>query len=85
MELWQPEIDIFHMPFGEMSITLEDVSILLKISETDKVVAADNFSSYTDDFCKESIEIDSKLCSVTIDEMKDNVNITKGSLCKRLG
>ncbi|XP_057432139.1 protein MAINTENANCE OF MERISTEMS-like [Lotus japonicus] len=31
MERWQPETSSFHMPFGEMTITLDDVSSLLHI------------------------------------------------------
>ena len=30
-ERWQPETNTFHMPFGEMSITLDDVATLLGI------------------------------------------------------
>ncbi|KAK9159850.1 hypothetical protein Syun_006191 [Stephania yunnanensis] len=66
------------MPFGEMSITLEDISILLKISVTDKVVAVDNFLRYTEDSCEEAIELVSKLLDVTIEEAKEEVNITRG-------
>ena len=32
MERWHPETSSFHMPFGEMSITLDDVSCLLHLS-----------------------------------------------------
>lgn len=42
VERWQPETNTFHLPFGEMSITLEDVSMLLKIPVTGKVVALDD-------------------------------------------
>ncbi|KAK9132304.1 hypothetical protein Scep_011832 [Stephania cephalantha] len=38
VERWQPETNTFHLPFGEMSITLEDVSMLLKIPVMGKVV-----------------------------------------------
>ncbi|XP_057432214.1 protein MAIN-LIKE 2-like [Lotus japonicus] len=31
VERWQPETSSFHMPFGEMTITLDDVSSLLHI------------------------------------------------------
>ncbi|KAK9157652.1 hypothetical protein Scep_004226 [Stephania cephalantha] len=65
------------MSFGEMSITLEDVSILLKIMGTDKVVAVDNFSRYTEDSRKEAIELVSKLLGVTIEEAEEEVNITR--------
>ena len=29
VEQWRPETDIFHLPHGEMSITLEDVEVIL--------------------------------------------------------
>ena len=31
VELWQLETNIFYMPFGEMTITLDDVSTLVGI------------------------------------------------------
>ncbi|KAK9148391.1 hypothetical protein Scep_007148 [Stephania cephalantha] len=49
VERWQPNTNTFHLPFGEMSITLEDVSLLLHIPVTGKVVAVDNFGSYTEE------------------------------------
>ncbi|XP_057452379.1 protein MAINTENANCE OF MERISTEMS-like [Lotus japonicus] len=36
VERWQPETSSFHMPFGEMTITLDDVSCLLHIPVKDK-------------------------------------------------
>ncbi|KAK9148640.1 hypothetical protein Scep_007397 [Stephania cephalantha] len=38
VERWQLDTNTFHLPFGEMSITLEDVSTLLHISVMGKVV-----------------------------------------------
>ncbi|KAK9140222.1 hypothetical protein Scep_009903 [Stephania cephalantha] len=66
------------MPFVEMSISLEGVSILLKIMVTGKVVAVGNFSRYIEDSRKEAIELISKLLGVTIEEAEEEVNITKG-------
>ncbi|CAL2252354.1 unnamed protein product [Prunus armeniaca] len=31
VERWHPETNTFHMPFGEMTITLDDVSYILGI------------------------------------------------------
>ena len=36
VERWQPETNTFHMPFGEMTITLDDVSTILGILVTGK-------------------------------------------------
>ncbi|KAK9158794.1 hypothetical protein Scep_005368 [Stephania cephalantha] len=41
MERWQQETNTFHLPFGEMSITLEDMRMLLKIPVMGKVVECD--------------------------------------------
>ncbi|KAK9149205.1 hypothetical protein Scep_007962 [Stephania cephalantha] len=78
VERWQPETNTFHMSFGEMSITLEDVSMLLKILVTGKVVAVDSLSRYTEDSRKEAIELVSKLLGVTIEEAEEEVNIMNG-------
>lgn len=39
VERWHPETNSFHMPFGEMSITLHDVYYLLGINITGDVVS----------------------------------------------
>lgn len=38
VERWQPETNSFHMPFGEMTITLHDVWYILQIPVTGKPV-----------------------------------------------
>ncbi|KAK9162475.1 hypothetical protein Syun_003377 [Stephania yunnanensis] len=43
VERWHLETNTFHLPFSEMSITLEDVSILLNIPVVGKAVAVENF------------------------------------------
>lgn len=78
VERWQPETNTFHLPFGEMSISLEDVSILLKIPVTGKVVLADNFSRYTEESRVEAIQLVSKLLGTTLEEAEEEVNISKG-------
>ncbi|KAK9157946.1 hypothetical protein Scep_004520 [Stephania cephalantha] len=52
---WQPKTNTFHMPLGDISITYEDVNILLKISVICKVVAMESFSRYTEDSRKEAL------------------------------
>lgn len=44
VERWQPETNTFHMPFGEMTITLDDVSTILGIPVTGKSVSVDPLS-----------------------------------------
>ncbi|KAK9107075.1 hypothetical protein Syun_023086 [Stephania yunnanensis] len=61
-----------------MFITLEDVSILLKILVMRKVVAVEGFSRYTEDYRKEAIQLVSKLLGVTHEEAEYEVNITRG-------
>ncbi|KAK9125169.1 hypothetical protein Scep_014015 [Stephania cephalantha] len=38
VERWQSETNTFHLPFGEMTITLDDVRVLLGIPITEKHV-----------------------------------------------
>ncbi|KAK9090797.1 hypothetical protein Sjap_023974 [Stephania japonica] len=54
-----------------MSVALEDVGILLKISVTGKVIATNNFSRYTEDFRMEAIELVSMLLGVSIEGAED--------------
>ncbi|KAK9088474.1 hypothetical protein Scep_027556 [Stephania cephalantha] len=78
VERWQPKTNTFHLPFGEMSISLEDVSMLLKIPITGKVVAVENFARYTGESRSNAIKLVSKLLGVSIEDVKDEVNISKG-------
>ncbi|KAK9140549.1 hypothetical protein Scep_010230 [Stephania cephalantha] len=61
-----------------MSISLEDVSMLLKIPVTGKVVAVENFARYTDESRSDAIKLVSKLLGVSIEDAEDEVNISKG-------
>ncbi|KAK9107289.1 hypothetical protein Syun_023300 [Stephania yunnanensis] len=78
MECWHPETNTFHLPFGEMSISLEDVSILLKIPVMGKVVVVGNFARYTEESHSDAIKMVSKLLGVSIEDAEDEVNISKG-------
>ena len=41
IERWQPETNTFHLPFGEMTITLDDVYCILGIPITGRAVSAE--------------------------------------------
>jgi hypothetical protein len=40
MDRWRPETHTFHFPFGEMTITLEDVALLLGLPCAGKAMGA---------------------------------------------
>ncbi|KAK9169610.1 hypothetical protein Syun_001750 [Stephania yunnanensis] len=61
-----------------MSMSLEDVSILLKIPVTGKVVAVENFARYTEEFRLDEIRLVSKLLGVSIEDAEEEMNISKG-------
>ena len=44
VERWQPETNTFHMPFGEMTITLDDVGTILGIPVTGRSVSVEQLS-----------------------------------------
>ncbi|KAK9169608.1 hypothetical protein Syun_001748 [Stephania yunnanensis] len=85
VERWQVETNTFHLPFGEMSISLEDVSMLLKILVTSKVVAVENFARYTDESRSDAIKLVSKLLGVSIEDAEEEVNISKGLTIRNVG
>ena len=40
VDRWRPETHTFHLPVGEMAVTLQDVSLLLSLPLVDRAVAA---------------------------------------------
>ncbi|KAK9098412.1 hypothetical protein Syun_025457 [Stephania yunnanensis] len=58
--------------------SLEDVSILLKIPMTGKVVAVDNFTRYTEESCADAIKLVSKLLEVNIEDVEEEVSFSNG-------
>jgi len=52
VERWRPETYTFHLPWGECTITLEDVSLHLGIKVDGRVVAGPSFLHW-DELCNE--------------------------------
>ncbi|RWR84948.1 serine/threonine-protein phosphatase 7 long form [Cinnamomum micranthum f. kanehirae] len=46
VERWQPETNTFHMPFGEMTITLDDVASILGIPVMGQIVSYNERMAY---------------------------------------
>ena len=44
VERWQPETNTFHLPYGEMTITLDDVAAILGINVTGSSVSCERMS-----------------------------------------
>ncbi|KAK9105314.1 hypothetical protein Scep_022158 [Stephania cephalantha] len=66
-----------------MSISLEDVSILLKIPVTGKLVAVENFARYTEESRSHAIKLVSKLLGVNIEDVEEEMNISKGLIVRK--
>ncbi|KAK9111691.1 hypothetical protein Scep_019210 [Stephania cephalantha] len=83
IERWKSETNTFHFPFGEMSITLEDVSKLLHMPVMGKVVECDAPST------AEEIELVSRAIGVPEVEAEKQLNkdlkVNKSWLKRRWG
>ena len=75
MERWHEETSSFHLPFGEMTITLDDVASLLHIAIDGMLLS---HGSITRDKAVELME--TYLGSSTGDALKE-VEKTKGAHC----
>lgn len=76
VERWQPETNTFHLPFGEMSPTLDDVSVILGIPVIGKSVS-----------CKKLSNVDAanllvEAFGVTIDEANVALKVARGQSIK---
>ncbi|KAK9114267.1 hypothetical protein Syun_021064 [Stephania yunnanensis] len=67
-----------HLSFSEMSISLEDLNILLKILVIGKVVAVENFARYTEESRADARKLVFKLLGVSIKDVEEKMNISKG-------
>jgi len=66
VERWQPETNSFHMPFGKMTITLDDVSQILRIPVVGMMLSFegsgwDITSEHLVQLMKEELGIDEKV------------------------
>ncbi|GAU29856.1 hypothetical protein TSUD_379460 [Trifolium subterraneum] len=72
-ERWQPETGTFHLPIGEMTITLDDVSCLLHISITGKMMNHAGTSCTMEegrDMCDELLNFSREDAQEEFDKMK---------------
>ncbi|GAU37261.1 hypothetical protein TSUD_319150 [Trifolium subterraneum] len=72
-ERWQPETGTFHLPIGEMTITLDDVSCLLHIPITGKMLNHAGTSCNMEegqDMCEELLNFSREDAQEEFDKMK---------------
>ncbi|GAU10894.1 hypothetical protein TSUD_426900, partial [Trifolium subterraneum] len=72
-ERWQPETGTFHLPIGEMTITLDDVSCLLHIPITGKMLNHAGTSCTMEegqDMCEELLNFSREDAQEEFDKMK---------------
>ncbi|KAK9169761.1 hypothetical protein Syun_001901 [Stephania yunnanensis] len=67
-----------------MSISLEDVSFLLKIPVTGKVVEVENFARYTEESRSDAIKMVSNLLGVSA-RRRGGGEYRRGSRCANIG
>ena len=73
VERWHPETSSFHMPFGEMTITLDDVSCLLHIPITGEL--CNPAEGFTD---SDAITQAIGLMGVPLDEAAEEIRTNRG-------
>ncbi|XP_028051734.1 protein MAIN-LIKE 1-like [Camellia sinensis] len=74
VERWQPETNSFHMPFGEMFASLDDVSTILGIPMTGTSVSTNNLSR------DEAVKVLVKLLGVSKDDAVVELKEAQGQL-----
>ncbi|KAK9140195.1 hypothetical protein Scep_009876 [Stephania cephalantha] len=79
------ETNTFHLPFGEMSISLEDVELPPEDPVMGKVVEVENFARYTEESRSDAIKMVSNLLGVSVEEAEEEVNIARGSQGANIG
>jgi len=76
VERWHEETSSFHLPFGEMTVTLDDVACLLHLPIDDRLLSHGSISR------DEAVELmETYLGSSTGDALKE-VQKTKGAHCR---
>ncbi|XP_028075404.1 protein MAIN-LIKE 1-like [Camellia sinensis] len=76
VERWQPETNTFHLPFGKMSPTLDDVSVILGILVIGKPVSCKNLSNV------DAANLLVEALEVTIDEANVALKVARGQSIK---
>ncbi|GAU52007.1 hypothetical protein TSUD_418140, partial [Trifolium subterraneum] len=69
-ERWQPETGTFHLPIGEVTITLDDVSCLLHIPITGKMLGTSCTTEEGEDMCREYLNFPRAKCRAEFKKMK---------------
>lgn len=71
-ERWQPKINTFHLPFGEMAVTLDDVATIMNISIAGSPVLVPHLTG------NEAQNLLCRLLGVSIIEAADQTVETRG-------
>ncbi|XP_052189823.1 protein MAIN-LIKE 1-like [Diospyros lotus] len=75
-ERWQPETNTFHLPFGEMTLTLDDVATILKISVSGSPVLVPHLTG------NEAQNLLYRLLGVSVVEAAGQIAETRGPYVK---
>lgn len=74
VEQWYPETNTFHIPFGEMTVTLDDVSTLLSILVVERTVSR----SLQDDDDDDVVTLLTRILLVMVAEARNELRLARG-------